>query len=287
MRLVREAIAGVRRAPLLSGLSISSIGLSLFIVGMFALAAHNLDAALAELESRVEVVAFLADDVPEERLRIARAEIEAFPEVSGVTFVSKVEALFNASRDLTEFSDVYSDLEVNPLPSSFEVGLRPRFRNPDATRAVAERLTSYAFVTDVRYGQEWVDRLFAVRRIAGGAAFMLGGGFAVGAALLIAIAVRMAVLARATEIAVMRIVGATDSYIRRPFVFEGLLTGLAGGVLALGLTFGGYVLVDRSLIALGWLPDLWVAGGLAVAVLLGVSAAGLAVRRELRGIDVA
>jgi cell division transport system permease protein len=116
---------------------------------------------------------------------------------------------------------------------------------------------------------------------------MLGGGFAVGAALLIAIAVRMAVLARATEIAVMRTVGATDSYIRRPFGFEGLFTGLAGGVLALGLTFGGYVLVDRSLITLSWLPDMWVVGGFLVAVLLGVSAAGLAVRRELRGIDVA
>ena len=84
----------------------------------------------------------------------------------------------------------------------------------------------------------------------------------------------------------MQTVGATDSYIRRPFLVEGLITGLGGGLLALGLTWLVHVSVDRTLLSLSWLPDLWIALGLVLAALLGVVAAGRAVRREIRRIEV-
>ena len=285
MRSLREATQGIRRAPLLSGLSITAIGLSLFIIGLFALTAHNIDEALVGVESRVEVVAYLEEGTSEEVVSVAISEIGGFPEVEEIHFVSKVEALYDASRELTEFSDVFSDLEVNPLPASFEIRLREGSRTPEDVERVAERLRGYDFVEEVRYGREWVDKVYALRRIAGGAALALGGSFALGAILLIGIAVRMAVLARSREISIMQIVGATDSYIRRPFLIEGLLTGLAGGLLALGLTWLVHAVVDRTLLSLSWLPDLWVALGLTLAALLGVVAAGRAVRREIRRIE--
>jgi cell division transport system permease protein len=285
MRSLREATQGIRRAPLLSGLSITAIGLSLFIIGLFALTAHNIDEALVGVESRVEVVAYLEEGTSEDVVSVAISEIGGFPEVEEIHFVSKVEALYDASRELTEFSDVFSDLEVNPLPASFEIRLREGFRTPEDVERVAERLRGYDFVEEVRYGREWVDKVYALRRIAGGAALALGGSFALGAILLIGIAVRMAVLARSREISIMQIVGATDSYIRRPFLIEGLLTGLAGGLLALGLTWLVHAAVDRTLLSLSWLPDLWVALGLILAALLGVVAAGRAVRREIRRIE--
>ena len=285
MRSLREATQGIRRAPLLSGLSIAAIGLSLFIIGLFALTAHNIDRALVGVESRVEVVAYLQEGTSDEVVSVATSEIEGFPEVEEVHFVSKVEALYDASRELTEFSDVFSDLEVNPLPASFELRLREGSRTPDDVERVAERLRGYDFVVEVRYGREWVDRVYTLRRIAGGAALALGGSFALGAILLIGISVRMAVFARSREIAIMQTVGATDAHIRRPFLIEGLLTGIAGGLLALGLTWLVYVAVDRTLLSLSWLPDLWIALGLAVAGLLGVIAAGRAVRREIRRIE--
>ena len=101
MRSVREATQGIRRAPLLSGLSITAIGLSLFIIGMFALAVHNIDEALVGVESRVEVVAYLEEGTSEEVVSVATGEIEGFPEVSELHFVSKVEALYDASRELS------------------------------------------------------------------------------------------------------------------------------------------------------------------------------------------
>ena len=286
MRSVREAVAGFGRAPLLGGLSIGAIGVSLFIVGIFAVAGHNVDRALSGVESRVEVVAYLSDGADEELVGLATAEIEAYPEVAGVTYVSKVEALYRASQELTEFSDVFSDLEVNPLPASLVLQLAEGDRTPAAAERVAERVEGYDFVEEVRYGREWVDQLHRLRRIVGGGALLLGGGFAVGAVLLIGIAVRMAVLARRREIAIMKTVGATEAYIRRPFLVEGLFTGLLGGTLAGLLTYGAYRVVDRTLLPLEWVPAWWMAGGLLFAGLLGMGAAARAVRRELRQIDV-
>lgn len=282
MRALREALAGFRRAPLLGGLSITAIGLSLFILGLFGLTTHNIDQALAGVEERVEVVGYVTEETSREQIALARSEIADFPEVEEVRYVSKTEALLNASRELPEFSDIFADLEVNPLPASLELSLRPGYRDPDHVRAVADRLAAYGFVDDVRFGQEWVDRIHALRRIAGGAALVLGGAFAIVAVMLVGTAVRMAVLARSEEIDIMRTVGATEAYIQRPFLLEGAITGLAGGLLALGLTWLAWRMVDTAFVRLSWLPDAWLAAGVAGAALLGMLGAGYAVRRELR-----
>lgn len=284
MRALREALAGLGRAPLLGGLSVAAIGLSLFLLGLFGLTAHNIDLALASVEEQVEVVAYLDDGTTAEQARLVRQEVAGYPEVAAVRHVTREEALREASRELTEFSDVFSDLEVNPLPASLEVSLRPEHRDPESVRGVAERLRGYGFVEDVRYGREWVDRIFALRRIGGLTAAVLGGAFAIAAAVLVGISVRMAILARAEAIEIMQNVGATEDYIRRPFLLEGLITGLVGGAVALGLTLATWWAVDRYLLSLAWIPAPWVAVGLAAAGLLGLAAAWRAVRRELRGL---
>ena len=281
MRAVREALSAFRRAPLLGGLSITSIALSLLILGLFGLSAHNIGVAITDVERRVEVVGYLTEDASQDQVTVAEGEIATFPEVEVVRYVSKTEALFNASRDLPEFSDVFSDLEVNPLPASLELRLRPGFRNPENVREVAERLQGYRFIEEVRFGQGWVERIFALRRIAGGAAVVLGGAFAIAAILLIGTSVRMAILARAEEIEVMQIVGASEGYIQRPFLIEGLITGLLGGLVALGLTRLAYQLTNDSLVRLQWLPDTWILLGILTAAFVGLLTAGYAVRREL------
>lgn len=281
MRAVREALAAFRRAPLLGGLSITSIALSLLILGLFGLSAYNIGEAISDVERRVEVVGYLTEDAGAERIRVVRRELESFPEVEDVRYVSKTEALLNASRELPEFSDVFADLEVNPLPASLELRLRPGSRNTESVRSVAERLRGYEFVEEVRFGEDWVERIFDLRRIAGGAAAVLGGAFAVVAILLIGTSVRMAVLARSEEIEIMQTVGATEGYIQRPFLIEGLITGLLGGLLALGLTRIAFDMIRDRLVRLQWLPETWIVLGVLAAALLGMVAAGYAVRREL------
>ena len=279
---LREALAAIRRAPGLTGLSAAMIGLSLFIVGLFGIVAFNIRRTMERVESRVEVVAFLRDDASPNAVELARRDIAAFPEVLSAYYISRDEALELARRDLVEFRAVFDELDTNPLPASIEVHLKPGMRDPDAVKAVAQRIGSYPFVEDVRYGSEWLDKVYLLRRVAGAATLLLGGAFAIVAALIIGAAIRLAVFARRDEISIMRLVGATESFIGGPFLLEGLITGLLGGALALAATYGLFRVLSGAVLQLEWIPRSWLAGGMVVAAIFGVLATALAVRRHLR-----
>lgn len=233
MRLVtREALLSFRRAPLLSALSVTTIAFSLFVVGLFGLVALNLRQALRDVEERVEVVAFLLRGTPPETIATASEDISAFPEVLRVDYVSSEEALERARANLVEFRDVYRDLQVNPLPPSLEISLKEGFRDAEHARAVADRMQAYEFVEDVRYGRDWIERLDRLRNIAGLVVITIGLAFAVVAVVIIGTTIRMTVLQRAREIAIMRLVGASDWFVRGPFLLEGALKGFLGGAFA-------------------------------------------------------
>jgi cell division transport system permease protein len=246
--VVREAILAFRRAPLLSALSVTTIAFSLFVVGLFGLVAVNLDRALRTLAERVEVVAYLLPGTPIEASTLALKDIEAFPEVASARYVTEEQALALARRELAEFRDLYRELERNPLPASIEVRLRDGFRDAHHVEAVAERLRGFGFVEDVRYGRDWVEKLDRLRRIAAAVGLVVGAGFAVVAVIIIGTTIRMAVLQRGREIAIMRLVGATDGFIRQPFLLQGALKGTLGGLLAIAFSYGAFALITRFLL---------------------------------------
>lgn len=281
---VREALVAFRRSPILVILSASMIGLSLFVIGLFGIAAHNVRLVLDRIESRVEIVAYLMDDAPTESVQLALADVRAFPEVLEAIYIGRDQALETAQRELPEFGTLFTDLDVNPLPASLEIRLLPGYRDPQTVSAVASRVTAFPFVEDVRFGREWLDKVFLLRQIAGAAALVVGGAFATVSVLIIGAAIRMAIFARREEITIMRLVGATDGYIRRPFLLEGLLTGLIGGGIALGLAYAVFWLLSDSIVQLEWIPDTWIAGGIATGGMLGLLAARSAVKRHLREI---
>jgi cell division transport system permease protein len=255
VRLVtREALRAFRRAPALSALAVAAIGFSLFTTGLYALVALNFRGALEGLAERVEIVAFLMRGTPPETVTLASQDIAAFPEVLEVSYVSEEEALTRAQQELEEFREAYKELSSNPLPASLEIRLKPPYRSAAAVRAVADRLAGFAFVDDVRYGREWVERLDQLRRLASIVQFVIGLAFAIVAVAIIGVTIRITVLQRAGEIAIMRLVGATNSFIRGPFVLEGAIKGILGGILALLLCWAGFALFKTVLGA--DLPDL-------------------------------
>ena len=279
---IRETVAAFRRTPLLVLLSALAIGLSLFVAGLFGLTVHNIERAISQAEQRVEVVAYLRDEAPRSQLEQVQATLRARPQVAAVRFVSKAEALEIARRDLEDFREVFRDLDENPLPASLEVSLRPGIRSTADVEAVARELQAYPFVEDVRFGRDWVDKIVALRQILAGGVSIIGGAFAGVAAIVIATAIRIAVYARREEISIMRLVGATPGFIQRPFLLEGLATGLVGGALAAGLTYGAYTWIDRALYRIEWLPPGWVPVGIVIGATFGLLASTLAVRRHLR-----
>jgi cell division transport system permease protein len=112
---------------------------------------------------------------------------------------------------------------------------------------VAERLKGFGFIDDVRFGREWVQKLDHLRNLTGLVGLVIGLAFAAVAVVIIGVTIRLTILQRAREISIMRLVGATDWFIRGPFLLEGALKGLLGGLLSLVLCYAGYLLFrDRS-----------------------------------------
>jgi cell division transport system permease protein len=279
---IREALAAFRRAPVLTGLSSAMVGFALFVVGLFALATYNLGLALAAIEERVEVVVFLRDDARQSEIDMLLEELAGIAEVRQVSYVSKRDALERARSELPEFGELFINAEVNPLPQSLEVELRTGERSSEAVDRIARAATGYPFVEDAQYGQEWVDRLFALRRIGLASTAVLGGAFALVAALIIGTALRIAIFARREEIYVMRLVGAKNAFIRLPFLLEGAFAGFGGGLLAWAMTYGTYRGVYAYIFELAWVPGSWVLLGLLIGSAFGMASSALAIRRHLR-----
>jgi cell division transport system permease protein len=280
--VVREALLAFKRAPLLSALSVTTIAFSLFVLGLFGLVVVNLQDALRGVEERVEVVAYVLPGTPIEGAAIALKDIEAFPEVQTATFVSEDDALARARAELVEFRDVLRELERNPLPSSIEVKLKPGFRDAAHVSDVAERLRGFGFVDDVRFGRDWVEKLDRLRQLAAAVGIVVGAAFAVVAIIIIGTTIRMAVLQRGREIAIMRLVGATDGFIRRPFLLQGAIKGLLGGLAAVALSFAAYALIDRYLIQVAFFTREQAAAIIGFGALIGFLGSASSVGRHLK-----
>ena len=278
---MREAFNAFRRAPLLAALSAAMIALSLFVVGLFGLAAYNIKQVIAKMEERVEVVAYLRNSAEMADVQAARKDMATWPEVRAVTFISREDALEKARRELKEFNEVFAGLDGNPLPASLEIALKPNQKDAAAVRGVAARVRQLPFVEEVRFGDEWLDKVFLLRRVAAVATGVLGLAFAIVAALIIGAAIRLAIFSRRDEISIMKLVGATDSFIQRPFLIEGVVTGLIGAMLALFATYFSFGILSKSLFDLAWLPTAWVVLGVLAGAGLGLVASSLAVRRHL------
>ena len=280
--VIREALLAFRRAPLLSALSVTTIAFSLFVVGLFGLVAVNLQQALRDVAERVEIVAYLLPGAPIETITLAQKDIEAFPEVQAASYVSEDQALQRARTELVEFRDVLQELERNPLPASIEVKLKPRFRDVDHVNDVAERLRGFGFVDDVRFGRDWVEKLDRLRQIAAAVGLVVGAAFAAVAIIIIGTTIRMAVLQRSREIAIMRLVGATDGFVRRPFLLQGALKGMLGGLAAVALSYGAYALINRWLIHAAFFSQEQAVAIVGFGMLIGFFGSAASVGRHLR-----
>ncbi|MDB4917824.1 MAG: Cell division protein FtsX [Gemmatimonadetes bacterium] len=279
MRSLRDALITFRRTPLLSALSVTTIAFSLFAFGLFGLVALNIREALDRLEDRVEIRAFVADGTAPESIGQAAGDIAHYPEVLNATMVTQEQALARAQKELGDFRDVF---EGAVLPASIDVRLKPGMRNPATVKRVAARVKAFPFVDDVRFGEEWIEKLYRLRNIAGIAGVVLGLTFAAVSCIIIGATIRMAVLSRAKEIAIMRLVGATDGYIRRPFIIEGLLQGVLGGLLALLLTYFARSLINRYVIETIFFDRRVALLGILFGVVIGFMGSVFSVGRHLR-----
>jgi cell division transport system permease protein len=231
---LKRALEGLRRNLLMSLAAVVTMTLMLVLMSGLLLVLSGLQAGLQFVEQKVEVVANLNDGVPQERVDALMASIESLPEVASVEYVSKEEALatFREWQQGTGRQDLTAVVGFNPLPASLNVKLR----DPSIAGDVVDRLKAPRGIVDtVQETEKVADAIVAITGVlrTAGVAIIVIVGLTV--LFIIVNTIRMAVMARRDEIEIMRLVGASDAFIRWPFVFEGLLVGLLGAGVTLAL----------------------------------------------------
>lgn len=228
----QEAAASLWRGRHSALMSMATIAVALFVLGVFLLASSNLERLGQEWGRTATLSVYLHDDLtPETRAAIER-QLAPGATVAGSEFVSKPEALRRFKAAFADLAGAIESVEANPLPESFEVTLVAP-ADAAAVEQLIAALRQADGVADVRYDRQWLDRLDAAVAVIRRAGFVLGALLVLAAALAIANVVRLGLHARREELVIMQLVGAPPVYVRGPFVVEGLLQGGSGAVVAL------------------------------------------------------
>ena len=242
-----EAWASVRRAGRSAAVSIGTIAIAFVTLGGFLLVSVNVQRVLDRWLESAEMSVYLYDDLSEELRTALELYIRQQVAVAAVEYVSKDRALERFRADFPELLDVTTSVAQNPFPAAFEIRLRTGGTDTSAVDDLTTGLAGRDGVADVRYDRRWLTRLMGMVTTAQVAAAVIAGVLMLGAAFTVAAVVRLSLHARRDELDIMRLVGAPFSYIRGPFIVEGLLLGGAGATVALLLIAALYSAVARWL----------------------------------------
>jgi len=289
-RLVRRAAVNLWRAPLPSLVSVLTIALALFLGASFAVGLLSARRLLQGWGAEPSVTLYLDRATTDDEAKALAGRVAETEQTQSVRYVDRAQALQRLRTELGDLGSALDGLPENPLPPSLEV-IPAGSPGPNEVRAMASRLGKLSHVVEVDYGREWLDRIEALGRAmrnfgSGALALVLTA-----ALLVVANTIRLAVYARRDEIEIMKLVGATNAYVRTPFLLEGMLQGLAGALLAVvGLEIVQQVVIPRAAAAFSFAagaaaPHLAVAhlGILAGAgAVVGLLGSYLAVARFLR-----
>jgi cell division transport system permease protein len=232
-----EAFHSILRNSWLSAASIGVVAVSLLILGGSLLLVVNAGEMASDLESNIEISVFLKDDAAQTDISKMERDLRAMPGVHTVEFVSRDRALQEMKDRFSDNEDLLAGLEEsNPLPDAFRI----RAINPEQVASLAQLFTEMPLTERVRFGQGVVEKLMAVSqwvRVAGMVLMVLLGAASV---FLIATTIRLSVFARRREIGIMKFLGATNMFVRMPFLLEGMFLGLVGSLMAVLVIFFGY-----------------------------------------------
>jgi cell division transport system permease protein len=231
---LRQGLEGLWRNRVMSLAATVTMVMMLVLLSSLVIVLSGMQAGLSFIESKVEIRAELAEGVPQDRVDTLTAQLQALPEVASVSFVSKEEALAEFDRQRAEAGEPpLTGYASNPFPARLSIKLQDP-RQADQVMSVLNAVQG-SVVADIIDSQRTIDRLVSVTaqlRTIGVAVLVLVG---LTVLLIVVNSIRMAVMSRAQEIEIMRLVGASDQFVRWPFIVEGLLVGLAGAAATLSL----------------------------------------------------
>lgn len=266
---ITEGLKGLLRARFSTFASISIIFLSLILIGVFIVFILNVQRLINQIQSRMELEIFIDNSYTIEQIEELRRQITVIDGIDSVCYISQEEAADIFKEQFGQ--DIFEILDENPLPSSFQIKLKPDFRSVAKAQQMSDVINQLEGVDEVLYRQDLLILLERYIRIF--LVIMLGIGLilAIGSIFLVSNTIKLIIFSRSTIIEIMKLVGATRQFIRRPFLVEGVIQGLIGGFLAalflymifriIKLEIPGIILIDKKnyiiLIVLGMLFGLF------------------------------
>ncbi len=232
-----ETFTSLKRNFFMAFTAITTVAITLFIVGFFAVIVYDIQGIINSIKSDVELAVYLEDNISEELKKYIEQEVISWKETDAVRYISKEQALERFKKQ-NEGSDILKEIEGNPLPASFEITLK----NPEKIDQVALRFydkdgNCIEGVDEVIYGRKYVNTLFSITAIIGTIAFLMVIALLLAAVVLIFNTIRLSIYDRRKEVEVMKLVGATNWFVRIPFLFEGFFEGFAGSVVSIILLY--------------------------------------------------
>ena len=249
---IKETYKSIRRNGFMSFASISTVAVSLLVLGMFLMIFLNTNNLAQYLENQVQISVYMQDSATDKELASVKDKLTKMPGVVKVTQVNKQQALERFKKRLGDQEQLLNSLgKENPCPNSFEV----QVDNPDRIKVLTPQIGQLPKVETAKFGQEVVEHLFQLTKILRLGGIVLVVFLAMATLFIISNTIRLTVFARRKEVIIMKYVGATDWFIRWPFLLEGMTLGFFGAVVAFVLINSIYAsLLDRIHATLAFLP---------------------------------
>ncbi|MFP4040734.1 MAG: permease-like cell division protein FtsX [Desulfosudaceae bacterium] len=250
---LKRAVSDIKSNRFLNIITVITISLSVLIVSTFALFLTNANQLLAFWEKGIRIIVYVEDDLEKDQIDILKEEIRQLQGVTNIRFIPKEDGLRRLKEKLPEQQSLLDNLIENPLPDTLEVWVTPEKRNWKAIEMLAIHIESSHLVADVEYGQNWLKRFTGLLNLFRLTVILMCTIFFMAAVFIVANTTRLLFFSRSEEINIMRLVGATDRFIKTPFYLEGLIQGAAGGIIGLAVLYLAFLLiaseVDLNMIA--------------------------------------
>lgn len=249
---IKETYKSIRRNGFMSFASVSTVAVSLLVLGMFLMIFLNTNNLAQYLESQVQVSVYMQDSATDKELADVKAKLQKMPGVVKVNQVNKEQALARFKERLGDQEQLLNSLgKDNPFPNSFEV----QVDSPERIKTLTPQISQIPKVETAKFGQEVVEHLFQLTKILRFGGILLVIFLAMATLFIISNTIRLTVFARRKEVLIMKYVGATDWFIRWPFLLEGMTLGFFGAVIAFLLINSIYgALLERIHATLAFLP---------------------------------
>lgn len=291
---IGRAFNNIRQNVFVNVVTVGTITLALLIISLFLLLFVNLENAADNWSEKVQVTVYFEKDLSPQEQTDIKNRIQALPATAKINWVSRDEALKRFKERLKGQETLLDGIRPEVLPTSFEITLKKNSRSTEEVDAYVAKLKKVPAIGEIQYGEEWVRRFntfLTFMRIIGG---LVGSFLVLAVIFIVSNTIQLTIYARRDELEVMSLVGATRLFIKMPYLLEGFVQGLVGGILALLLLLavhllflhnaGNFLTFNPATAGLSFLPVEYIAGILGAGILLGFLGSLAALRRFINEI---